>query len=206
MVMGIIALLIGPVTLFVTKVIYGLPFLTSISESGTIANKVSPILPYCLGALALFSLTYAIKHNYGRLDKFFTGGMFVGFTAVTMQMCASPYIQDNRVGILGISESISNIIHEVGAIVGFGCMILWILVGFRKSDKPKALWTAEKKKRNKIYAALGSGMIASLLFFIFKGLGVFEPNYPVVFIAECLMLTFGGLACLVKSGAVVGDR
>ena len=206
MAMGILALLIGPVSLFATTVIYELPFLSSISESGTIANKVSPILPYCLGALALFSLTYAFKHSYDALDRITTGGMFAGFTAVTMQMCVSPYIMDDRVGLLGISKSASNIVHETGAIIGFGCMIIWILVGFRQSDKPKALWTAQKRRRNKIYAALGLGMIASLLLLLFKGIRLLGANFPAVFVAECLMLTFGGLACLVKSGAVLGDK
>ena len=206
MAMGILAILIGPASLFFTMVIHELPFLSSISESATIANKASPILPYCLGALALFSLTYAFKHSYDALDKILTGGMFAGFTAVTMQMCASPYIQDDRVGLLGISESASNIVHDVGAVIGFGCMILWILVGFRQSDRPKARWSAQKLRRNKIYTMLGYGMIASLLLFVLKSKGLFGADFPVVFAAECLMLTFGGLACLVKSGAVMGDK
>ncbi len=206
MVMGILSLLIGPVSLFVTMIIHKLPFLSSISESATIANKVSPILPYCLGALALFSLTYAFKHSYDIWDRIWTGGMFTGFTAVTMQMCASSYIQADRVGLLGISKSASNIIHDAGAIIGFVCMILWILIGFRQSDRPKAQWTAQKRKRNSIYTTLGFGMLASLLLFVLKGMGLLGANFPAVFIAECLVLTCGGLACLVKSGAVLGDK
>ena len=199
MVMGILALLIGPAALFSTLVIHELPFLTSISESATIANKASPIMPYCLGALALFSLTYAFKHSYDATDRILTGGMFAGFTAVTMQMCASPYVQDDRAGLLGLTKSASNVVHDVGAILGFGCMILWILMGFRKSDKPKALWSAQKLRRNKIYAALGLGMIASLLLFLLEGVGLLNTHQHMVFFVECLMLTFGGLACLVKS-------
>ncbi len=206
MAMGLLAISIGPVSLFVTTVIYKLPFLSSISESATIANMVSPVLPYSLGALALFSLTYAFKHSYDAMDKLLTGGMFVGFTAVTMQMCASPYIQFDRVGLLGLSESASNIVHETGAIIGFACMIFWILFGFRQSDRPKAKRTAEKRKRNKIYTALGFGMIASLLLLVFKSKRLFGADFPAVFLAECLMLTFGGLACLVKSGAVLKDK
>ncbi len=203
---GVLALLIGPLALCVTTFVYGLPFLNSISESATIANKASPILPYGLGALALFSLTYACKHSYDATDRILTGGMFAGFTAVTMQMCASPYILDDSVGFLGLSKSASNAVHEIGAIVGFACMILWILLCFRQSDRPKALRTAQKLARNKIYTALGCGMIASLLILLLKRKGFFGAPFPAVFLAECLMLAFGGLACLVKSGAVLGDR
>ncbi len=206
MAMGILAISIGPASLFFTTAVHSLPFPNSISETATIANKVSPILPYCLGALALFSLTYAVMHSYDALDKLLTGGMFAGFTAVTMQMCASPYIMDESVGLLGISKIASNAIHDAGAIIGFGCMILWILFGFRQSDRPKALRTPNKHRRNKIYTVLGYGMIASNLLFALKLKGLLGADYPALFVTECLMLTFGGLACLVKSGAVLADR
>jgi mannose/fructose/N-acetylgalactosamine-specific phosphotransferase system component IID len=93
-------------------VVHGLPMLNSISESGTIPNAVSPILPFALGSLALFVLNYSLKYAYAnhkealsqmrkrndiiciysfrrRLDKVFPILMAVGFTIVAMQMCSS---------------------------------------------------------------------------------------------------------------------
>jgi hypothetical protein len=53
-VMGFIVIFIAPVVGIITSLLYGLPFPQSVSETGTIANQVSPILPFGLGALALF--------------------------------------------------------------------------------------------------------------------------------------------------------
>ncbi len=204
--MGFVALSLGPLTLFATMFVYRLPFLHSISESATIANQVSPLLPYCLGALALFSLTYAIMHRYNDLDAMLTGCMFAGFTAVAMQMCRSPYITEDKVGLLGLSERVSNMVHDAGAIIGFGSMILWILMCFKQSDVPAAKRTREKRLRNNAYTALGMAMLASLLLFLLKDEGLFAPDFPMLFIVECLMLTFGGLACLLKGGFMLKDK
>jgi hypothetical protein len=58
--LGFIAICIGPLSAFFGCVVHKLPMLQSISEGGTVANKISPILPYCLGALSLFALSYAL--------------------------------------------------------------------------------------------------------------------------------------------------
>lgn len=205
--MGYMAILIGPIVLFDTMVIYGLPFPKSISETATIANKTAAILPFFLGALALFSLTYAIKHGYDRMDKIFTTGMFSGFTCVALQMCSSPYITDpSQVGVLGVTESLSGTIHRIGAITGFSCMMLWIMLCFTKSDKKDNEQTREKKLRNTCYFYLSTAMMLSLFLFLFNNIGVFGDNFPVVFVAECFILTFGGIACLIKGGLTLNDR
>jgi hypothetical protein len=180
--------------------------LQSISEAGTIANRASPILPYCLGALALFSLTYAIQHGYDGSDRIFTVGMFAGFTAVAMQMCLSPYVEQNRVGLLGLSPGASNIVHDAGAIVGFGSMILWILLCFRRSGVPPAERTPRKRLRNRLYIVLAAGMLASLSLFALDRAGLFGDGFPVLFAAECQILTFGGLACMTKGGLILADQ
>ncbi|MCL2254765.1 MAG: hypothetical protein FWC09_10010 [Lachnospiraceae bacterium] len=204
---GVMAILIGPAVLFDTTIVYGLPFPRSISETATIANQTSPILPFCLGALALFSLTYAFIHNYDRLDQIFTIGIFIGFTIVAMQMCASPFITDtSRVGILGISENISSILHNLGAVIGFCCMILWIIICFTKSDMIVHEQTKEKRFRNNCYLYLGIAMILSMLFFLLDYTGIFGDDFPVVFVAECFMLILGGIACLIKGGVVFRDK
>ncbi|MDR0314456.1 MAG: hypothetical protein LBH71_00705 [Oscillospiraceae bacterium] len=204
--MGFTAILIGPVVLFATTVIYHLPFPSSISETATIANRTDAILPFCLGALSLFSLTYAIAHAYERIDKILMTGMFSGFTAVALQMCKSPYIESEQVGVLGLSPDTSNILHCSGAVIGFGCMILWIMLCFTKSDKTRAAQTKEKRLRDTCYFWLGTIMVLSLCMFIYNSIGWLGNEFPVVFVTECLMLTFGGIACLIKGGLFFTDK
>jgi len=204
--MGFVAIFIGPLVLFTTSITYGLAFPQSISETGTIANRAGPILPFCLGALALFALTYAIVYAYDKMDKIFTIGMASGFTIVAMQMCSSEYINLARVGLLGVSPQASHMIHIVGAIVGFGSMILWVMLCFRKSDKRKGQRTREKETRNNVYFYFGLAMLLSLGLFILNSAGVFGEGFPIVFVAECAMLLFGGIACLIKGGLFLADK
>ncbi len=203
---GFLALFIAPVTMLITTMVYRYPVLGSISESATISNQVAPVLPFGLGALALFSLSYAIKHKYDMMDTILTSGMCGGFTIVAMQMCESPYIDQDRIGILGISEAASNMLHGAGAVIGFGCMILWIILCFRKSNKVKREQTRQKVNRNKLFMGLGIGMISSLSVFMFDIAGIVPEGFPTLFITEFLMLELGGIACLIKGGLILRDR
>ena len=204
--MGLVAIFIGPVVLFVTTVTYHFPFPSSISETATIANRTDSILPFCLGALALFSLTYALVHAYDRMDQILLIGMFCGFTVAALQMCKSPYIEAPRVGVLGVSKSMSNLLHCVGAFVGFGCMIVWVMLCFTKSDQTKDTQTKEKKLRDSCYFWLGTIMTLSLFLFACNLIGWIGNDFPVVFVAECLILTSGGMACLIKGGVFFRDK
>jgi len=204
--MGFVAIFIGPLVLFTTSITYGLTFPNSISETATIANRTGAILPFCLGALALFALSYAIVYAYDKMDKAFSIGMAAGFTVVAMQMCSSVYVDVARVGLLGVLPNVSNILHSVGAVAGFGSMIFWIMLCFRKSDRRKDHRTKEKNIRNQIYFYSGIAMVMSLSLFILDTAGVFGENFPVVFVAECAMLMFGGIACLIKGGLFLKDK
>ena len=204
--MGFIAIFIGPLVLFATMLIHGLPFPLSISETATIANRTAAILPFFLGALALFALTYAIVYAYDRMDKIVTTGMFAGFTVVAMQMCHSPYVEAQRVGLLGLPPAISGTVHTLGAVTGFGCLIIWVMFCFTKSDKIWHLQTNEKKQRNNCYFSLGLAMALSLVLFIFNAGGFLGAGFPIVFVVECVMLTFGGIACLLKGGFALADK
>ena len=204
--MGFVAIFIGPVVLFTTSVTYGLPFPMSISETGTIGNQAAPILPFCLGALALFALTYAIVHAYDIVDKLCTIGMAAGFTIVAMQMCSSGYIDLARVGLLGVTPELSHTIHVVGAVTGFGSMIFWVMLCFRKSDKPKGQRTKEKNTRNNMYFYFGLAMVLSMCLFLISPAAMFGEGFPAVFLAECAMLVIGGVACLIKGGLILRDK
>jgi len=205
-IMGFIAIFIGPLVLFTASVTYGECFPDSISETATMANTVGEILPFCLGALALFALTYAIVYAYDLFDKIFTAGMALGFTLVAMQMCASDFVKVDRVGLLGVLPKVSATLHSAGAIAGFGSMIFWIMLCFRKSDRRKDHRTKEKNIRNNIYFYSGIAMIASLSLFVINETGVFGEKFPVVFVAECAMLFIGGIACLIKGGFILKDK
>jgi len=204
--MGFTAIFIAPVVALVTKLIYGYPFPKSVSETGTIANQTGQILPFGLGALVLFSLTYLITYAYDNLDKAFLSGMLAGFTMVAMQMCQSGYITVDRVGILGVSPAISHLIHCIGAVIGFGSMISWIMFCFRKSDKRREEQTVEKRLRNTVYFWLGVAMIASLLLFVVDSTGLFGSDFPIVYVCEAVMLFLGGIACLIKGEMFFADK
>jgi hypothetical protein len=204
--MGLIAILIAPVTWFFVYVVYGLPFPQSISETATIGGRTDSLLPLGLGALALFSVSYALVYAHDRLDKLLPLGMFFGFILVAVQPCASPYIISERVGIFGIPMFWSNAVHCAGAFAGFGSMLLWVLLCFTKSNVDKEKQTREKHIRDNWYFALSLLMMFSLVLFVFDKFGAFTEGFPTTFWAEAFMLTFGGLACLIKGGQFLGDR
>jgi len=204
-IMGFIAIFIGPFVLAAVSLIHRLPFPRSISETATISNRTGMILPFMLGCLALYSLSYTVAYTYDKWDRVFTTGMFCGFLTVAMQPSSSSYIDTVRVGLLGLSKSWSGILHNIGALIGFGSMILWVMFCFRKSDKSKRERSEEKNKRNTIYFWLGVAMILSLLLFLIDLTGIFGEEFPVVFVTEWVMLTFGGIACLLKGGLFLRD-
>ena len=206
-VMGIIALALPPLAIILVMLVHGLPAPESISQTATIAARTDFLLPLCLGALALFSLTYSLKYSYAdKLDKILTAIMCGGFLMVAMQICESDYITAERIGMFGVPQSISHIMHCIGAVSGFGSMIFWVMLSFPRSDKPRNKQTVQKRIRNSIYYWLGWGMIGSLLIFIVNIIGFFGADFPVVFVVEWVMLGFGGLACLLKGGLFLSDR
>lgn len=191
-IMGILAIIIAPLVLFDTVIVYKLPFLNSISESGTIANQTSPILPIILGALAIFGLSYKSKWN-SRGDTLCTKVMAIGFLLVAMQMCGSDYVIQDKVGALGLSKFTSNIVHSIGALIGFGSLLIWQLFYFTKSGSIK---TKEKIKRNKIYYTCSALSIIGIAVFI---VGALLNLSHYVFWAEFILLTLAGVSCIVKS-------
>lgn len=202
--MAWVSLLISPVVTVVTMGVYRLPFPTSISETATIANQSAVILPFALGALALFALSYCIKYSYAdKLDKAMTACMAFGFTLVAMQPVYSIYMAQEFVGLFGLNHLWTNIFHYAGALIGFGAFIVWVLICFKKSNKRRSNQTPEKIIRNRWYTALGWAMVASLLLIPLRLVGV---EFALVMWLEILILTFGGIACLIKSGFILADK
>jgi hypothetical protein len=204
--MGLVAIGLAPVVVLFTTVVHRLPMPQSISETATMANQVGPILPFCLGALALFALTYGIVSRYTRLDTVFTTGICLGFTVVAFQMCASPYVTTQRVGVFALSPGASNVVHYIGATIGFACLILWVMVCFTKSNRPKAQRGQRKRWRDRVYLTLGSATSLALVVLLADAAGWLPTDFPTPLVAEAIILAFLGAACCVKGGLVLKDR
>ncbi len=206
-VMGIVALTLPILVLLCTMAIYGLPFPMSISETATIANQASFILPYCLGMLSIFALSYAFASAQSDGDAIATFVMWMGFTMVALQPCSAlKYITVDKVGAFGLTVTGSGFLHNVGAIMGFGALIYWILFCFTKSNKPKGERTPRKNLRNKIYYGFGLTMVACLIVYLLNIFGVLGTSFPLIFVLETIILGFSGIACLIKGGLAFADK
>ena len=101
------------------------------------------------------------------------------------------------------SALLSNVIHGIGALVGFGSMVAWILICFTKSDAPKCQQTEGKKIRNKIYHFMGYSVTVCLVVFLLAIAGQLQSGFPLVFWLEAVILTGSGVCCLVKSRILI---
>jgi len=204
--MGWIAIMIAPVVAVITTAVHGLPFPASISETGTIANRVSPVLPFALGTLALFALSYAIYLAYDALDAAVTFLMAAGFIFVAVFPIASQYVVDERIGLFAVSHELSNALHYAGALTGFAAMTVWVGVCFRRSSYSKINQTPEKRIRNVLYAVTTVFMIIAVALFAAHVFGLFGDNSPSMFAAQAVLLTSSGVSILVKGGVALVDR
>ncbi|MDR0889877.1 MAG: hypothetical protein LBM28_04420 [Oscillospiraceae bacterium] len=200
--MGIIALTLGIVCVLDTTFVYGYPFITSISESATIGNKTGMLLPFALGCMFTFCFSY-VGYNETERSLVHTMGYF--FLLVAMQICASPYVTENKVGLLGLRPVLSNSIHSISAIIGFGLMWIWVMFFFTKST-PNGTVTRQKRMRNKLYYTMGILMFFGFLLLILGRLGAFRSGFPYTWLAEEFILIPAGIAILVKSGVFLRDK
>jgi len=205
--MGIVAWVLPALAAFHVYFVQGLPFPQSISETATIPWATDWLLPLCLGALGIFALRYWLENSYDyKPDKVLPAIMGVSFILVAAQMCESPHITAERIGLFWQSQHISHIIHCIAAITGFGAMTLWILLCFTRSNRSKKEQSLRKRVRNSIYGWCGIGMIASLSIVVLDFFKVFGHGFPVVYAVEWAMLFFGGAACFIKGGVGFGDK
>ena len=198
--LGVVAITIGLGVVLDGICVYGLPFFTSISESATTPLKTSMLLPFGLGLMSLFFFNY---RGYDRTDNILAKLMAIGFSVVAMQPCLSPYNQDfSAIGLFGVSPKMSNTLHNVGALMGFGAMWYWIMFQFTKGlmDEER---TKMKRWRNRVYRGCGLAMLSGIAWFLIgEKVCLTAPN---TWIAEELILIPAGIACLVKGGAFLKD-
>jgi len=200
-VLGVVSILLGALCAFICVVVYKLPMLSSISQSATTGVQAGMILPFGLGMMVLFAITYK---SYCLSERIIVILMGIGFALVAMQPCYSSYLaHEPSVGLLGLPPKISDIVHLIGAAMGFGLMAVWIMFYFTKTDKTK-IPTSEKLRRNAWYRFWGGGVFISILLLC---LCFFVDFGPIgVFVAEELALFSMGMAVLVKGGAFFRDK
>lgn len=196
--LGFVALVVGIMCLLDVTFVYGLPAITSISESATTGNRAGMLLPFALGCMFTFGISYV---GYCDTERILTRVMAFGFLAVAMQVCNSVYVTEARVGLLGLSPALSQAVHFAGAIAGFGSMFVWIAFFFTRGVKDP---TPEKIKRNKVFIACSALMAAGIILFVLGMFGVLGPYSA--FIAEEFMLVPAGFALIVKSGLLLRDK
>ena len=198
--LGFISALVGIVCLLVTWLIYDLGGLTSISESATTGNKAGMLLPFALGCMFTYCISY---RGYCLSERIIVKIMGVAFAVVALQVCYG-YGLETKAGILGLSREASNWVHLGGAATGFGLMWVWIQFYFTKSNKDKESQTKQKRIRNHIYTACGAAMLCGILLMI---LDCFIPmGSYMMFIAEEFMLIPAGLAIVIKGGLFLKDK
>lgn len=199
--LGFVSLFIGLICMVSTVFIYNYDPLTSISASATTGNATGMILPFALGCMFTYTIAYI---GYCRSERVITRIMGASFFVVAMQICDSEYITGSRVGLLGLSPEVSNIIHLCAAASGFGLMFVWIAFYFTRSDKDKKDRTQQKIIRNYIYIACGAAMFCGILMLL---IGSFvEMGKYIVFIGEEFILIPASFAIIVKSGLILKDK
>jgi len=204
-ILGWIAILLAPLV-WLCSFLHGFDFPQSISETGTMANTVSSLLPIALGALAIFSGTYGYKYSYDYIwDKVLPYIMCAGFLFVAFYPTASPYVYQEFVGPFPVTPEVSHTIHLIGALAGFGALIAWILVCFTKSD-PSIEQTKQKFYRNLIYFIMGGFILVCLPILILSMTDQLNPHFALVFWLEAIILFGAGISCLVKSGLITPLR
>jgi len=197
--MAVLAFLMPLVVMLLTRFGYSLPYPASISETATIVEGTVSVLPYGMGALALFSLYYSFKNAYDYwLDRWLPRLMCVGFSLVAAQPCASPYLTADRVGWFMLSQDASHMVHSIGAAAGFCSAILWVLLCFTRSDQPKRRQTFMKRVRNSTHGTLGGLMILSLVIFVLDWIGLFHDGFEAVMNTEWVLCALLALALAVK--------
>ena len=198
-VLGYMGLSLGIFVVFIGTLFYKQNFFTSISESATYYGTMY-ILPFVMGGMSVYFWGY---QGYDYKDRICTKIMSIAAFLTAMFQCKSVYNTDVcKVGIIGLTPFYSNIIHLISAAALFISLIFWIGYLFRKSTgKP----TVQKCHRNLVYAITSIIMlIGTLLFFL--GYYRTSDKFPIVWLAEVMILIPASFAILIKSGALLKDK
>jgi peptidoglycan/LPS O-acetylase OafA/YrhL len=199
-VLGWLAITLGFVEIAVGVGIYGQRWFGSIS-AGASFYGTAYILPFVLGGMAVYLWGY---HGYAPVDRLCAKVMSVAafFTAM-FQSKTGDNVHLEKIGLLGVSPGLSNVIHSVAAVVLFLTLILWIGFLFTGS---KGVKTDGKKVRNMLYVISAGFMTVGTVCFILDCFGFLGEKFPLVWLEEVVILLPAGFAILVKSGMWFGDN
>ena len=152
--------------------------------------------------VGLFLITY---HGYDRLDTitFIIIGVFS--LCVAIFPCFKADFKD-RIGIFNLLPKVSNVFHVISASAFFVLLAFTSLFLFTKhGEKPI---TREKKNRNIIYIICGIVMLVTMIALVL--LNLFGKDwigqYPVVLIAEIILLWAFGISWLTKGQTIFPDK
>jgi len=198
------AIVLGFAVVFVGRYIYKLDYtFTSISASANFYGTAY-ILPFVLGGMAIFFWSYI---GYAKIDSILTKTMSITAFFVAMFQC-DEFVSSStqKISLLGLSPSVSNIIHSVAAVALFLSLILWIICFFtltKDEETGRSIWkwkglSKEKKIRNRVYFFMGIIELVGLVFVVMNFCKV--TGVPFVWLGEVIILISAGIALLVKSG------
>ncbi len=171
-ILGIMSILISPMVLVVSKLIYNLPEVNSISEIATIFNTVGYLVVIMLLGLAVASMLSNPKRKLEKICSVILGmSMFV----LALQPCDSSYITRELVGIFALSPHLSHVVHGIAGGIALITVLVWQYFGLG----------------NKIGSVV-SLMVALVTVYLFE----FHNIFQAIFIGEAIVLTTFGISCL----------
>ena len=189
------AMTLGFAVLFVGKCIYGLDYtFTSISASANFYGTAY-LLPFVLGGMAIFFWDY---FGYAKIDRVCTKSMSVAAIVVAMFQCnefSADHDVPSKIGLLGLSPRLSNLMHTTAAIVLFSALIIWIVFLFTKTRKG-VVQCHEKIVRNRVYRIAG---VLACIGLVSTVCHLTCTHVPYVWLGEVVILIPSGFALLVKS-------
>lgn len=199
MFLAVLAFILGFGVILDGMLVYDLPFFTSISESATTGAMTGMILPFVLGGMSIYFAGY---RGYDLIDRICAKIMGLGAFGVAMQLCLSEYIETyEKIGLLGLAPSASNIVHSTSALLLFGTMIYWVGCRFTKGVGDDDI-THMKKWRNRVYKTCALLSLAGVLFFI---VGPILGVKASVFWSEEMILLPMAVAIFTKAGGWLKD-
>ncbi len=157
-----------------------------------------------LCAVSLFLFTYK---GYNKMDSYAANGaglFSLGVALFPTDILAGYSCQQQVVAVFTIDWH--NIIHFTCAALFFVTLALMSLLLFTKSNKPKAEWTTQRKRRQVTYKVCGWIMLASIaLIAISEPVLKVSKTSPITFWMEAVALTAFGVSWLTKGEWLFGD-